>query len=539
MKLMKQMTIGRRITLGFAAVLTITLALGWVAYGRFAVIQQQTDIMIKDALPGTVSILRIEAALKENLGLAQTHIGAADKSKIAAKIQANIETIDQAVCKYVESITTSEDREMFNTFTNARALFVQSFKGVIRQSQEGRAPEAFQMVQEKMLPSFIAVDAILQKLTAFNQDNLTAVSRRSSVAVGTGRTSVIIGLPTAVLVGILLSWFIIRSITRELRQTAISLADGASQVAAAAGQISATSQTLAEGASEQAAALEETGASLEEMSSMTRRNADNAQTARDAAMHTRQAADAGAEKMKTMLAATESIKAASEDITKILKVIDDIAFQTNILALNAAVEAARAGEAGAGFAVVADEVRSLAQRCATAARETTEKIEDSARKSYQGAQLSTEVAGSFMEIQTKARELDELVAEIAAASKEQSQGVGQVNTAVIEMDKVTQNNAASAEESASASEELNAQAESLKEVVASLQQLVGGSRSTVNQEGQAAPANREVPAQSKSISRTLPAKSANRPSDHRAAFPAASQARRNAELPMDSNFKSF
>ena len=536
---MKQMTVGRRITLGFAAVLTITLALGLVAYGRFAVIQQQTDIMINDALPGTVSILKIEAALKENLGLAQTHIGATDKSKIAAKIQENIEIIDLAVGKYAESITTSADREMFNTFTNARAVFVQSFKGVLHESQEGKATEAFKMVQEKMLPAFIAVDAVLEKLSAFNQDNLVTVSSRSAVAVGTGRTSVIIGLPTAVLVGILLSWFIIRSITRELRQTAHFLTEGASQVAAAAAQISATSQTLAEGASEQAAALEETGASLEEMSSMTRRNADNAQTARDAAMHTRHAADAGAEKMKTLLAATESIKAASEDITKILKVIDEIAFQTNILALNAAVEAARAGDAGAGFAVVADEVRSLAQLCATAARETTEKIEDSATKSHQGAQLSTEVAGSFMEIRTKARELDELVAEIAAASKEQSQGVGQVNTAIIEMDKVTQSNAASAEESASASEELNAQAESLKEAVASLQQLVGGSQGDPNQEGQAASAIQGVRAQPKSIRRTLLANSANRHSKDATVFSAASKTRRNAELPIESNFKSF
>jgi len=175
-----------------------------------------------------------------------------------------------------------------------------------------------------------------------------------------------------------------------------------------------------------------------------------------------------------MVHAMDAIKVASSDISKILKTIDEIAFQTNILALNAAVEAARAGEAGAGFAVVADEVRALAQRCATAAKETAGKIEDSVAKSQQGAQISTEVAESFAKIQEQVRQLDALVAEIAVASNEQSQGIGQVNLAVSEMDKVTQSNAASAEESAASSAELNAQAETLKDSVGRLQSLIGG-----------------------------------------------------------------
>ena len=211
---------------------------------------------------------------------------------------------------------------------------------------------------------------------------------------------------------------------------------------------------------------------------MTKRNAENALKAKAAAGQARQSADGGSEQMKTMIAAMDAIKAASQDITKILKTIDEIAFQTNILALNAAVEAARAGEAGAGFAVVADEVRSLAQRCAAAAKETAVKIDDSVAKSQQGVQISADVATSFATIQERIRQLDSLVAEIANASQEQSQGIGQVNTAVTQMDQVTQSNAGSAEESASASEELNAQAGSLKEVVANLQQLVGGSRGT-------------------------------------------------------------
>ena len=189
--------------------------------------------------------------------------------------------------------------------------------------------------------------------------------------------------------------FNVRFVNRPLGQAIARIEAASQQTASEAGEISAASQTLAEGASEQAASLQETSASLEEMSSMTKRNADNAQNAKTTAVQARDSADAGAEQMKTLLAAMDSIKNASENITKILKNIDEIAFQTNILALNAAVEAARAGEAGAGFAVVADEVRNLAQRCAAAAKETAVKIEDSVKKSQQGALISADVAKSF------------------------------------------------------------------------------------------------------------------------------------------------
>jgi len=280
-------------------------------------------------------------------------------------------------------------------------------------------------------------------------------------------------LPLSLGIGLGFYTFNQRVIVRPLRQLADTIGASADQTAAAAGQVSSSSQSLAEGASEQAASLEETSASLEELSSMTKRNAESSQQAKQAATTARGSADTGAHQMEAMQNAMQTIKSASEDITKILKTIDEIAFQTNILALNAAVEAARAGEHGAGFAVVAEEVRALAQRSAVAAKETAAKIEHSVAQSQHGVTISAEVAKSFADIQTRIQQLETLVGEIATASTEQSQGIGQVTTAVSEMDKVTQSNAGNAEETAAAAEELNSQSLMLKEAVGQLQTLTG------------------------------------------------------------------
>jgi methyl-accepting chemotaxis protein len=298
-------------------------------------------------------------------------------------------------------------------------------------------------------------------------------------------TSILVwgSLAVAVL-GTALAFLITRSLNAVVSTIAERLGAGAGQSAAAADQVSTASKSLADGASQQAASLEETSASLEEISSMTKRNAESASQAKQLSNQTRQAAEGGAASMDEMKQAMDAIKASSASIAKIVKTIDEIAFQTNILALNAAVEAARAGEAGAGFAVVADEVRSLAQRSAQSAKETAAKIEDSVSRSDHGVRISAKVAQSFGEIVVKARSVDELVAEIATGSNEQSQGIAQVAVAVSKMDAVTQANAACAEESAAASAELSAQSENLRISVDSLAALAGGAR--------VSPANSEV-----------------------------------------------
>jgi len=256
-------------------------------------------------------------------------------------------------------------------------------------------------------------------------------------------------------------------------------------VASAASQVSASSQNLAEGASEQASSLEETSSSLEETASMAKQNADNAGQAKAMVHEAGTIVNKANQHMTDLIEAIGEITRSSEETSKIIKTIDEIAFQTNLLALNAAVEAARAGEAGAGFAVVADEVRNLALRSAEAAKNTSDLIEKTIKAVQNGNQLTLATQEVFKENAEIAGKVNQLVDEIATASEEQAHGINQINTAVTEMDKVTQQTAANAEESASASEELNAQAQQMRGYVAELSAVVGGNATDLSRQATA------------------------------------------------------
>jgi methyl-accepting chemotaxis protein len=279
-------------------------------------------------------------------------------------------------------------------------------------------------------------------------------------------------LSLALLLATLLGWSVISSTVRVLRSVSSSLESSAAQTATASGQLSSVSQALATGCSEQGSSVVQTSAALEEMSTMIRSTADNASRAKDLANQARTAAETGSRTMVAMNEAMTAIEVSSAEVAKIVKNIDEIAFQTNILALNAAVEAARAGEAGAGFAVVADEVRSLAQRSAAAARETADKIEAAIANSRHGSASCRRVGESLGEIAEKVTAADSLVAEIATAAREQTHGIKQIGMAMTQMDGVTRSNAARAEESSSAAAELNSQAHLMQESVEFLRSLV-------------------------------------------------------------------
>ncbi|HED00126.1 MAG TPA: hypothetical protein ENN18_07070 [Proteobacteria bacterium] len=302
-----------------------------------------------------------------------------------------------------------------------------------------------------------------------------AVEAVEKVAAMTTTALAIAGI-ISIAFGIIVGGWISRSINTYLERVISGLNDSSGQVSSAAGEVSGASQQLAEGASEQAAALEQTSASLEEITSMTKQNADNAQQANMLMEESKQVVEKANNSMSQMSASMRNISAAGEEIGKIIKTIDGIAFQTNLLALNAAVEAARAGEAGMGFAVVADEVRNLAQRAAEAAKNTSDLIEDVIQKIAEGSGLVSGTEADFREVATSAKKVANLVAEIAAASREQSQGMDQISNALGQMDQVVRKNAANAEETASASEELNAQAHTLQDYVDQLASLIGGKK---------------------------------------------------------------
>jgi len=378
-----------------------------------------------------------------------------------------------------------------------------------------------------------------------NDANNTSSSIQS--AVRTSQTGELLGLGLASLVAIGVAFILIRGTGKILHRVACALDDGSNQVAGAAAQVSTASQSLAEGSGEQAASLEETSSSLEEMASMTRHNSENAQKANDLAKEARDSAGKGAIDMQAMSIAMQAIKDSSDDIAKIIKTIDEIAFQTNILALNAAVEAARAGEAGMGFAVVADEVRNLAQRSAQAARETAAKIDGAIGKTAQGVDISAKVEQALNDIVVKVRQVDELVAQVASASREQTQGIAQINTAVGQMDKVTQSNAASAEESAAAAEELNAQAETMKRSVNELLKLVG---SNTHSEPAGSPAGAHVgPSPARQPAKRLTTGHGNGHSRSAKPMPplrkpasavsSPASRRRQNDLPLEGNFEDF
>ena len=366
-----------------------------------------------------------------------------------------------------KQVKNSKNRELLESVLAAKTEYVNSFDRLVNTINERNVLIAEKL--DRIGPS-IANNTENVKLSVMSeQDDLgPAVQANNTRAVA----FITILSVVAVILGVGLTIFITRGINKSLNSVIGGLSAGAEQVAAAANQVSSSSQQMAEGSSEQASSLEEISSSLEEMTSMTKQNADNAKQANTMAVDTSSSASKGSEAMVKMASAINKIKASSDETAKIIKTIDEIAFQTNLLALNAAVEAARAGEAGMGFAVVAEEVRNLAQRSAEAAKTTSALIEESQNNAENGVVVTQEVDSILKEITESVNKMTQLIGEVSAASEEQAQGIGQVNSAVSQMDEVTQSSAANAEESASASEELSTQAEELNNMVNILSSMV-------------------------------------------------------------------
>jgi methyl-accepting chemotaxis protein/methyl-accepting chemotaxis protein-1 (serine sensor receptor) len=479
---MQSMTVSKKLTLCFSTLLVLVIAVSAILLSALSSMETRSNLTAnvevkKLALAGQFSaaVANIRSAWRgvilfsitkdaERLRGAEQALdaGVADGNKALAELRPLVESDDGMVLvdgakkeldnvdstsKTFEKLCAAGDFDGANKFTNT---YVGASFGKLGET----AP---------------ALVAQVQKLIEIRRQE-TAAQNTSSRWIAICAIAFALALGAAIL-------FVIRQINETLRQLTQDLREGAEQVATAASQVASTSQGLAQGASEQAASLEETSSSTVEINSMTQRNAENSREAAKVVDKSGLEFEGANRMLAEMVDSMNQINASSGKISKIIKIIDEIAFQTNILALNAAVEAARAGDAGMGFAVVADEVRNLAQRCAQAAKDTTDLIEESTASSRSGSEKLRDVEAAIRSISSQAGSVKTLVDEVSAGSQEQSRGLQQISASISQMEHVTQSTAASAEQSAAASQELSAQSRALNDIVVRLSKFVGASHS--------------------------------------------------------------
>jgi methyl-accepting chemotaxis protein len=476
---MSEMTIGRKLMAGFAAMLLVALALaGTYLYSVGSLggeLKQATDVTAKKVF----WISELEGQLFR-MRSCQRGVMLFSMYKQPEKVQSNkeefetrAEGVQTLLTQLKPLLTTDRGRQDFSPLEGELPNLRSAFKQVAAAAMAGDYKGALKIYDDSSNKSLTALEASAHDLVELEKQSIQESSERGASASSRAHW-MCYGLLFAALGIAPFLLLLVTHTTRGLRDVAAHLAEGAEQITSASSQVASSSQTLAQGASEQASSLEETSSSSEEITSMTRKNAENSQMAAGVMAEVDQRVTEGNRTLQEMVLSMQEITGSSDKISKIIKVIDEIAFQTNILALNAAVEAARAGEAGMGFAVVADEVRSLAQRSAQAAKDTASLIEESIAKSNEGSQRLEHVAQVIRAITESAAKVKTLVDEVNLGSQEQARGIEQISKSIAQMDQVTQANAASAEQSASASEEMSAQAEALQNIARELRTLVGG-----------------------------------------------------------------
>ena len=474
------LTIPRLVALGFAMLVLAALAVGGATLSRLAAINSDIESLATNTVPSVVQLSRIIAddlLILQHARTAVLDTDAPDRMQAARRaLEASIMRGNEAVAAYPTLVSDDQDQRLFDAARSSRAELLAGVTRALELTDAGQATAARDTILAGVEP---IADESFKRFTDTIEHNIGLTDQRVASARARLRAGALIGgtlLALAAVAGTMLAIGITRSLSRTLTEVSDSLESSAVRTAEAADQVAAVNRTVAAGCAEQGSAVAETGAALEQMSAMIRCTADNATQATELARQARAAAEAGAGTMADMDAAMRSIGTSSAEVAKIVKQIDEIAFQTNILALNAAVEAARAGEVGAGFAVVADEVRSLAQRSAAAARETAERIEAAIASSHQGAASCGRVGGSLAEIADRVTAADRLVAEIATAAQEQSQGIRQIGAAMTQLDQVTHENATRADEGATAADDLSGQAAVVRGHVERLRRVVTAGR---------------------------------------------------------------
>jgi methyl-accepting chemotaxis protein len=554
---MNPRTIPSRIAIGFLLVVLLLLLVGGIAFWRISGVNSQVASLASNTVPSVVVLGKISqcnaAVSRASRRVLLSDGNALMRASAEAAYSEAKKAGDDACGLYTSSLRSDEeDTRRITAAIEARSDFSKKADTLVELVKAGLTEDAEKWLIDEVDPALEACVAKFKDSIDYNVALSEKASRGAERIALSGYWVIGTALALASLAGLVVGWSTVRSTraaldsidaaiqagidktNRALSGISDSIQEGADLTASSAGQLSSASRSLAASTSEQSASVTEASASLEEISAMIRATAENASKAKEFAGQARGAAEVGKQTMEEMKLAMKSIEVSSLDIAKIVKNIDEIAFQTNILALNAAVEAARAGEAGAGFAVVADEVRSLAQRSAAAAKETADKIEAAIANSQRGSRSCSNVGESLELIVERVAAADVLVAEIASAAREQSQGIQQVGVAMTQMDKVTQGNAASAEQSSSAAEELTNQAQLLQENVEQLQTLIASTSQSAGTAASYRPTRASRPAaQRAAVRQSSPSR-------------AAVEARRQAPhivMPDDdpdaTNFRSF
>jgi methyl-accepting chemotaxis protein len=474
-------TLITKLQASFAAIIGLTLLVGGLAF--------YYNTRLSRELQTAVDVVAREQLLAGRLSTAAADMTALERGIAFSAVLTQANKMESLKNQFSEAaalassdmvelnrLSSSEQaRESIGELEKAHRAVMAAHSDMLKLLSNQQMDLALQKFEIEVAPRLQDISVAAKRMIENQSKNLERMSRATSEQKATTNVIMIALVGLGLLAGAVV-WFTLRSGTAALRGLTGEINVCATEVSEASKQISHASQSLSVGASRQASSLEETSASSQEMSSMTQTNADNSRRAADVMSdvdHEVQEANQTLEQMKSSMA---EINASSEKIAKIIKVIDEISFQTNILALNAAVEAARAGDAGMGFAVVADEVRRLAQRCAQAAKDTADLIEESIGTSSEGSRKLNRVSDAVVRITGSANRVKQLVDELNTSSQEQARGVDHIATALTQLEQVTQQNAASAEESASVSHSMAKQSDVMRDVVDRLIVLVGDTR---------------------------------------------------------------
>jgi methyl-accepting chemotaxis protein/methyl-accepting chemotaxis protein-1 (serine sensor receptor) len=453
----------------------LTAALGGTAIVNVNRLHSAAHVLADDALPSTYLAGRLNTGAKAILIRMNLHMQSNSPEKQAqyqSYLSERVKQWRQELKSSQGHASTDKERALIASAQTDFEMLLQAWQRIFPLSAAQQHQEAFAIYERDAMSVAEHLDETMKSLVSINRELGDQASASAAKIAAASKTWTVLILIAALLVGGVLVFVIVRGVNRTLHRAVKELAESSRQVASAASQIADTSQALAQGASEQAASLQETSASSEQINAMARSNADHSRSAVELVAQSQTGFVQANRSLGEMVQAMGEINDSSGRISRIIKVIDEIAFQTNILALNAAVEAARAGEAGMGFAVVADEVRNLAQRSAQAARDTAALIEESIAKSNGGKTRVEHVAGSIRTITGSADQIHMLVDEVSKGSQEQARGIQEIARAITQIEQVTQRTAANAEESSAAAQELSAQSRTLNGIVEELYALI-------------------------------------------------------------------